>query len=1117
MKRNAPMDELEENEGDQDHTSTSDDFDDSDNEKDARKVPSRKKESIFRPPSAEEIEEMKSASSLSVSSLFRLELSELLTQHTFNYDKADAVEAALASFRAAVHSMPQKQVPLSLVSGLIASLGMGAAATTEEAKYGLRFAAPDTIEVLGSYAQHTLMRPRVNVNLVLHMPASCLREKDYLDHRYHVKRALYLAAIARFLNKKQVFGPQGVAMATSRADWRKPVLVIHLGRNTSKPKVAKQLPIVLVSVAIPHDAFPASKLSPTRGNLSTALAADGTTRAPTPVYNASIMEDMRMAAHHHYLTSKMRHVPQLREAICLIKVWLHQRRLDDAPQAFNPFLVAMFMGHLADVGTLTQYMSGYQMFHVTLSTLANSDMLHKGVVMRAGGGSQASVAVFDKKSLAAAYPVVFADPLGYNMAAHVSKAALEQLRRQAGISAALLATAAGTQADAFDALFLSHATPAADFDVHVRVTLPAPDSATLLASDTDGVRSACLRVEQLLARALSDRARLVVANSRVAEGELDLTKPLRVGSPATHTVSVGIFLAASEAAFRLVDVGPAADHKEEAKRFRDFWGPRAELRRFKDGTIAEAAVWECPPASRHLIVENICKHVLSRHLKISADAVQTSLGVLDLVLDLDAEDPELRVQAIHQQFLHLSKMLRALKGLPLAIVSLQPTGAVFRHTAVSVPHAHPLASSDAASFSRTSEGEPPPLCVDTLEVLMQLEGSGKWPDKPEPVRKMKAAFYVQISKSLMSSFNVPSVVAEDSLDILFGGFAYRVLLYYEREEALKGKAAAAGVAAGVAAAGGAAAAVATSQHLESSLRIRALHASTLSGLQGLHPVFGSAARLAKRWAASHLFSNWLSEEVVELLVARLFVHPQPFAPPVSRVTALYRFFVLLSTYDWEGAPLLVDVNQELTEADRKAIQLTFESLRKSPHNSGAPRACALFVATAADRESSLTRHRPSAEVLARLVAYAGTCADVMKELLSSGDQGRSSGSKWARDERWKSLFHTPLDAFDAVILLRHRALPRASMALFPVLQGDGDTLTTTDGTADGKHQVLSLQRVPLKTMAKGGAAAQQALLVGFDPVATFARRLEASRVAACTFGALGALIDGNRGFVPSGG
>ena len=40
---------------------------------------------------------------------------------------------------------------------------------------------------------------------------------------------------------------------------------------------------------------------------------------------------------------------------------------------------------------------------------------------------------------------------------------------------------------------------------------------------------------------------------------------------------------------RIVDKGPPADHAAEAAAFRAFWGEKAELRRFQDGSILEAA------------------------------------------------------------------------------------------------------------------------------------------------------------------------------------------------------------------------------------------------------------------------------------------------------------------------------------------------------------------------------------------------------------------------------------------------------------------------------------------------------------------------------------------------
>lgn len=57
-------------------------------------------------------------------------------------------------------------------------------------------------------------------------------------------------------------------------------------------------------------------------------------------------------------------------------------------------------------------------------------------------------------------------------------------------------------------------------------------------------------------------------------------------------------------ALRTLDMGPPADKADAAKAFRAFWGNKAELRRFQDGAITEAVVWEDGGAAeRHLIVD----------------------------------------------------------------------------------------------------------------------------------------------------------------------------------------------------------------------------------------------------------------------------------------------------------------------------------------------------------------------------------------------------------------------------------------------------------------------------------------------------------------------------------
>lgn len=50
-------------------------------------------------------------------------------------------------------------------------------------------------------------------------------------------------------------------------------------------------------------------------------------------------------------------------------------------------------------------------------------------------------------------------------------------------------------------------------------------------------------------------------------------------------------------------------------------------------------------------------------------------------------------------------------------------------------------------------------------------------------------------------------------------------------------------------------------------------------LHNQFPVYSLGTRLCKKWVCSHLLSAQIPEEVVELLVAHLFLHPEPYLVP----------------------------------------------------------------------------------------------------------------------------------------------------------------------------------------------------------------------------------------------
>eukprot|EP00959_Pyramimonas_sp_CCMP1952_P261299 5463022-Pyramimonas_sp.AAC.1 len=85
----------------------------------------------------------------------------------------------------------------------------------------------------------TLARPHLNVDLAVEMPPSCFLEKDIRDHKYHIKRALYLEHLAKKLHGMK--GVTKVDIKNLHGDARKPYLELHQGRHSQPPHPTTQV------------------------------------------------------------------------------------------------------------------------------------------------------------------------------------------------------------------------------------------------------------------------------------------------------------------------------------------------------------------------------------------------------------------------------------------------------------------------------------------------------------------------------------------------------------------------------------------------------------------------------------------------------------------------------------------------------------------------------------------------------------------------------------------------------------------------------------------------------------------------------------------------------------
>ncbi|XP_024527195.1 nucleolar protein 6 isoform X1 [Selaginella moellendorffii] len=898
------------------------------------------------------------------SALAQLKLEALLAEIRVDYgDLEPAVDAAIGAVKDALMKIPEEKVPRSLASGFLDDLGV------PEDKSLLEFKRPESFTLVGSYSTRTMARPATVVDLAMRIPKACFYEKDYLNHRYHAKRALYLAYVFKILSKCGLF--KSIEWAFLHHDARKPVLVLHTASGMFDLRV---IPTISSNV------FDISKLDDGRSNVHNE--GTGEPLQATPSYNGSILEDMFVEELSTVEKNLLCHSGRLQEAVMLLKVWLRQRSSYAQPDTMNGFLLSIMILHLSSVAggqRLSNHMTALQNFRVSLEMIAKYDVLGKGFRLELQGTERRPALMVDESR------VLFPDTYGTNLLFRMTKNSLKELKLFAERTLEAMTADSG-----FQESFLAAVEFASYFDCQIRLEI---DDTSKCDFSNDGAwRGSEGKAENVLSKALKDRTKLVRVLRRTIASGWNPKKGLSKFLPSK--IQIGAILNDIENAYRMVDVGPSADKKEESAKFRSFWGKKAELRRFKDGTIAEAVGWECEPWKRHLIIARVSEYILIRHFA-GAGPVETVSDQLDFSLLDKNQDSIGSTPKILQALEEFTKRLKAL-ALPLKISSVQPISAAFRHAAVYTPRPR-----------HSTKGGVVGVFLEPLEVMIQLEGSGRWPNDVIAIKKTKAAFCLKIADSMHKQWHLDSVVSEDAVDILMNGFAFRISIAYEKDPTLikhKDMAAISNIS------------------IKDDLIFHSVHSSTLNGLQGRCPAYGPTVRLAKRWIGAHLFSDVITEEAIELLVAYIFTRPQPMFPPSTRITGFLRFLRLLANYDWHLSPLIVDINGDMSSKDRETVVAFFEATRRGEHADfyeGSKEGPAMFIATSYDMQSvTSTRCSPLKPALKRLVAYAKSSA----ALLTSNITGM--------DNRWQSLFRTPLNCYDTVLVLQRKSLPHPGRVLF---------------------------------------------------------------------------------------
>lgn len=818
----------------------------------------------------DEINELKETEDLYHSNLFRMQIDELLKEVTV--PESELVSSWVSKFKLELNKLPKVNLD-SLLKDDKYPLSF-----QPEKKFQVHYEPPENVSVYGSHSFSTDIAPNVVVDVFINIPSEVLKKDDYLNHTYFHKRALYLFYISKkLLGKKYLC--EKLSIVKLKNNILKPVLEIVFEKTT-----------FLVHAIPSEEFFKLNRFIPRTNNikLDASAANDG-----TPYYNSELLYDILIEKNEAFVQKMLGDHENVKNAIKLLKVWLKQRQFESGYSGFGGYLVTMYVVHLLQINKVYPTMSCYQIvrlfwnhfgeflltfnkFHKSLKFfVGNSNFNSKGITLCKvkDQPNQPCIEEFQEH-----FPLVFLDSTGFcNLLYNFSPDFYLRVRDECLAAIKYLNNGS---INSFQFLFMTKVPTILQYDqflcikhdsnLYQQITDISEKKIDYLNNLYPQVRDVLLGV---LRRGLGQRVKSLV--------------PLNSGK--SLDLVVGIILD-PEYAFEIVDKGPQANDVNAAE-YRKFWGVKSEIRRFKDGSITESVLWSsvtAPLAEKRMICKKIILFLLKEHFNLDgkrvayvADQFESSIRN---IFNEDLETNEEKSLKCIQAFDQISKELRGLNDLPLEIYTVLGVDPVFRYCDPSPPIAN------ASTFESNKSGISGKFrSQKVLSGIIQLAPSGKWPEDLEAMKRIKAAFYLEIAQKLNSSANETHVEAyPDCIEVLKSKFLFRLKIMHPKEVAL--------VKLEISATNNL---TKFYKNNEKSLQLEfeglllPKLTSALHGLHHQHASFGATVSIAKRWLNAQMIDSALwPEECTELLIADMFVKENPMIAASQPQTGFFRFVLV---------------------------------------------------------------------------------------------------------------------------------------------------------------------------------------------------------------------------------
>ncbi|KAK2747268.1 hypothetical protein FQN57_002166 [Myotisia sp. PD_48] len=862
------------------------------------------------------------------SSLFKLQMDELLSQLRPDHDKLRSrVEKQLRQLKTVIENIPDR-APLSLADAKkeLERAGIAIPFTSpspgKDTRYTFQYLKPADINVVGSFSLKTVVKSaaKTTIDLAVTIPSAIFQKKDYVSYRYFHKRSYYLACIASALqNEKDK--PFKLSYDFQDGNTLRPILLVEPGQGADDEFTQAKCCIRIIT-AVQSGTFLVSNTLPSHNNLRHDTQDESehtnTSKATTHIYNASLRSEAVVSAYlklHHSASTRC---AAFRDSCILGRAWLRQRGFGTsfAQGGFGHFEWATLLSLLLEGGgpngkpILSPSYSSYQIFKAALQFLAGRD-LTSPLLLHSTETSQ-SIAC-------PGFPAIFDGDRGLNIIYKMTPWSYSLLRRESSLALKMLNDLTHNP---FDNLFITRVyDPICRYDQAISVTFSERQPQTLqMAQRLQSLHSK-------LIKALGDRAFSVGFSLNEPQTWLLNSSPTKGRS--SWVLIIGLNLDPNNQN-RIVDHGPSVEDKEDAAAFREFWGEKAELRRFKDGSIVESLVWS-DHISSTTPVQQIVSYVLHRHFAIDPDKITCmGEGLAKVVSDMGiALRPTSGTNEVLEAYQTLEKHLQSLDNLPLTFSQLS------------------MASPSIRWSPKSSICSP-------IDLILRFQASSRWPSDLRAIQMTKLALLLNVSDSLhdMERIHESRIGTENLgneklncsyLEIHCSSIIFRLRIFHESEQAiierqLKDRESPIRLKEELA--------IALASHKATFVQ-SPRHAQAIQTLSTRFPFLAPTIQIFKAWASSHLFLTLVHESLLELLVCQVFLKPYPWEVPSGAFVAFLRTLQLLSRWDWQYEPMIIDFNDELNPQDVADIQTRFHARRKIDP---AMKNVALFVASNVDRD-----------------------------------------------------------------------------------------------------------------------------------------------------------------------